>query len=328
MKIFRGILTALLLATLVSACNGAERNSLPGAIYFSPAGEGIERLDLATGGVSTVMHRWNDGYGWDISWDGTGGVRYKEPPSVFETNTGARYILFDASNGATLREITYFPYDGDDGGAPKISPNGRLLALTPEFEDGLVILDMSGNVLENISNYGNTHRFKYQDAINWEAGGTILFKKDDGLWRTSADFSRAFKVRDIPFSDWTGHASASPDGTKIAISAGNHIWLMNADGSDFHAITESSQNEGWPVFSPDSQWLAITCNPGAASAANSELEVYVTGTAPHLCIIPADGQVYKVWPGEDNRVMHPQPRGATDSRGFGMLMRAGFVWRP
>jgi hypothetical protein len=319
----RGIwrhLSRLMFAAMVwSFATVSSGAGLPGAIYFAPSGSGnIERFDLSSGGVSSVTR--NDS-GWDIGWNGAQGVKFINP-SAFKSNQGVRYIIFNTSSGTTAREIIYHPRNGDKGGFPALSPNGQLLALRATLDDGLVIMDMRGRVITTISG-----QVKYLQPIAWEAGGTLLFKKDRWLMRLSADFRRLERVREIPH-EWNGHVATSPDGRKIALAAGPHIWMMNADGSNFHAVTQSSQQEGWPEFSPDSRWLALQCNPRAASAANSELEVYVTGTAPHLCIIPADGQVYTMEPGKDRRVIHPQPRGKKDSRGVGMLLRAGFVWRP
>lgn len=294
--------------------NGNDRNYGIGAIFIKQGTEGITRLDMGTGVLSGVIGNWSNGSGWDISWDGTKGVKQVKA-ATFDT----RYIIFNASNGSTIKEIFYEPND-NNGGLPHISPDGNLLALRPTLRDGLVILDMSGNVLHNISGYGSTHEFEYLDPIYWEPGGTILFKKDGGLWRTSADFNRATKVRDIPFDDWRGHATASPDGKKIVLPAGNHIWLMNADGSDFHQVSESNQREESPCFSPDSKYIAMKANSRAGAPGSGT-------TAFHLCAIPADGQVYKVGPGEDNRVIHPAVKGAPDSRGLGITIVGDFVWR-
>lgn len=294
--------------------DGNNINYGTGSIFIKQGTDGIRRLNLTDGELSNTMPHWPDA-GWDISWDGTKGVKQVDLVS-YET----RYIIFDVKSSATIKEINYEP-NGNRGGLPYFSPNGTQLALRPTLDDGLVILDMNGTIIKNILGYGNTHEFEYLDPISWEPAGTILFKKDGGLWRTSSDFSRATKVRDIPFSDWKGEANASPDGTKIAIPAGNHIWLMNADGSNFHAVTESTQKEFSPFFSPDSKYIAMKAN------ARAPMDGDTGGNAFHLCIIPADGQVYKVWPGEDKRVLHPMIKGQADPRGLGITIVGDFVWR-
>lgn len=293
---------------------GFPDNKAPGSIFIKQGAEGITKFDLSSGVVSSIVPNWYNGSGWDISWDATKGVK-----QVDKTSYDTRYVIFNTQDGSTINEILYEPND-NHGGLPAISADGKLLALRPVLDDGLVILDMNGKVLRNISGYGASHEFEYLDPVCWEAGGTILFKKDGGLWHTSTDFNRATKVRDIPFDDWKGHATASPDGKKIAVSAGNHIWLMNADGTDFHQVTESDQKEVAPCFSPDSKYIAMKANSRAGEPGEGT-------TAFHLCIIPADGKVYKVWPGEDDRVIHPVAKGAIDSRGLGITIVGDFVWR-
>lgn len=314
---------AALFALLLGACSknddtssdGGGNNYAKGYIFNKQGTRGIQKLNLSNGELTDVIPPWSYA-GWDIGWDGKLGVK-KEEPASYDT----RYIVFNVSNGSTVREIRYEP-DGYRGGLPYLSPDGRLLALRPTLDEGLVILDMNGNILRSVAGYGASHDFEYLDPIAWEPSGTVLFKKDGGLWRTSPDFSKATKVRDIPFADWKGEATASPDGKKIAIPAGNHIWLMNADGSDFHAITESSQKEVSPSFSPDSRFIAIAANARAPEIPGS------TDNTFHLCLVPADGEVYRVYPGEDSRVIHPKEKGTSDSRGLGMAIVGDFVWRP
>jgi hypothetical protein len=298
---------------------GGHYNYGPGAIFFKQGTEGIRRLDMSTGALSEVAPHWQ-GAGWDISWDGKTGVQQHDPTG---NAASSDYVLFNTGNGSVISTVHYSAPSGDDhdGGLPMISPDGSMLALWPTLNDGLVIIGMNGRVIKSLSGYGN-YRFKYLDPINWAPDNTLLFKMNGALYRTSKDLTRASKVRDIPFTDWKGQAVASPDGKKIALSAGNHIWLMNADGSDFHAITESSQREIKPSFSPDSKYLAILANSRAGTPGDGFF------TAAHLCLVPADGQVYKVYPGEDKRVIQVVEQGRhADSEGLGMSIVGDFVWR-
>ncbi len=312
----------VLMAVFLGACGknndrefeGDGHNYGSGYIFSKQGTQGIKKLNLSNGELSDVIPNWSSA-GWDISWDGKSGVKKVDAESYH-----TQYVIFSTGDGSTLREIRYEP-DGYRGGLPYLSPDGTKLALRPTLEDGLVILDMNGVILRKVAGYGSTHDFEYLDPIAWEPTGTLLFKKDGGLWRTTTDFSRATKVRDIPFADWNGEASASPDGKKIAIPAGNHIWLMNADGSDFHVVTESNQRELSPSFSPDSRYIAIAANPRAPEVIGS------SDNAFHLCLIPADGKLYKVGPNEDRSVIHPLIKGQTDSRGLGMTIVGDFVWR-
>lgn len=325
MKKYLSLMFIVMMFAIINGCkkdstdpdggNYSDYNYGPGYLFIKQGTEGITKINMSTGVASGVLANWNNGAGWDISWDGTKGVKQVDV-RTYET----KYIIFNTSSGSTIKEINYEPND-NHGGLPNFSPDGTKLALRPYFDDGLVILDMNGAVLKNIEGYGSDHTFKFLDPINWAPDGTILFNKNGGLWRTSTDFSRASKVRDIPFSDWKGETTASPDGKKIALSAGMHIWLMNADGSDFRQITESNQEEISPRFSPDSKYIVMAANSRAGEPGSGT-------TAKHLCMVPADGQKYKVWPGEDNRVIQIKVKGEdNDTRGLGRVIVGDFVWR-
>src|SRR5699024_5216166 len=81
------------------------------------------------------------------------------------------------------------------------------------------------------------------------------------------------------------NVAVSPDGEKIAFRGGNHIWMMNSDGSSLRQITTSGEIETCCCFSPDSKYLLIGTNY------NDALNF---GEFWDLTIIPADGKKYNV----------------------------------
>ena len=153
-----------------------------GHIFSKEGLQGLKKLDLTNGELSDVIPYWSSA-GWDISWDGTKGVK-----KVDVGDYATQYVIFSTKDGTTSKVIDYEPH-GSRGGLPRLSPDGTKLALLPTFYDGLVVLTLDGTVICNVSGYGSSHEFEYLDPLTWEPAGTILFKKDGGLWRTTADFT-------------------------------------------------------------------------------------------------------------------------------------------
>jgi WD40-like Beta Propeller Repeat/RTX calcium-binding nonapeptide repeat (4 copies)/F5/8 type C domain len=84
-----------------------------------------------------------------------------------------------------------------------------------------------------------------------DEGGDIYAVDPDGGHETQLTFDRSYD------SD----AAYSPDGTKIAFESdrdgSQRIWVMNADGSGAHAITNSFTAADMPTWSPDGSELAF-----------------------------------------------------------------------
>ncbi|VTP87368.1 TolB family protein [Sphingobacterium daejeonense] len=88
-----------------------------------------------------------------------------------------------------------------------------------------------------------------------------------------------------------GRITVNAAGTKIALSANNHIYMMDIDGNNFVQVTESNDREVLPEFSPDGNYLLV----GTDYTTTSSLSAIW-----RLKIIPADGNKYNVDPITEN----------------------------
>jgi len=79
---------------------------------------------------------------------------------------------------------------------------------------------------------------------------------------------------------WQMQARWSPDGKRIAYindaGGGDNVWVMNADGSDAHAVTKEDFRLLWtPVWSPDGQYIAARKHfTGSRSAGSGEIWLF------------------------------------------------------
>ena len=266
-----------------------------GILYVHWATDGVDKIDLRTNVKSTLFPENTSQYGYYVSSDGKTVLQSTaSPDNDYNANL---YIITNISDGSLVTKFKYYPTNADLT-SPTLSPDGTMIAVPPTFDDGIVIMDLKGNVSHNLATFqGN----KILQSIAWMPDETLLFTTSAGIFRTNQAFTQASLVKQINFATW-GNITASPDGTKIALSAGNHIWMMAADGSNLVQVTTSTTTETTPVFSPDNKYLLVGTNYRQSTA---------FGFLWDLAIIPADGNQYNVDPGADKNVIPVEPNGAT-----------------
>jgi len=290
------------------AGNGTYASLGTGNIYYDWATDGILKFNLATAAVSTVQQDDLSRSGWDISVDGSKYLQASDKRGGdYDTEI---YTLTDLSDGTIISQ-----FEKQSGYAnhtfPRLSHDAQLIAVPPTYDDGLMILNLQGQILHNLTS------FQGQDIdkgnVNWMPDNTVLFSTGNKICRTNAQFSQASVIKTLNFASWND-LTVSRDGSRLAFAAGNHIWMMNADGSNLTQVTTSSQVEVIPEFSPDGKWLVLGTN------------YRTTGPFGHiwrLVVIPADGGQYNVDEGSDTRVVPLIKQGET----LPEACDGGLLWR-
>ncbi|MBS1659894.1 MAG: PD40 domain-containing protein [Bacteroidetes bacterium] len=287
--------------------NGGNGNTSigSGTIYVDWATEGLLKIDLSTGQRSTVIQNMIPVRSVDITKDGQKMLTCTDAPG---TDYDANLVTISNIKDATI--ITQFKYYATDGdfAYPNLSPDASMIGIPPTYSDGIVILDNKGKTLKNLVSFNGR---KFGGTLVWMPDNTILFSTTDGLFRSNSAFTQGSLVKQFNFTSW-GDVAASPDGTRIALKGGNHIWMMNADGSNLVQVTSSTAEEAYPVFSPDSKYLLVGTNYNITNQ---------LGHWWYLKIIPADGKQYNVDDNADKSVIPVIIKGDKQAGSGTMLWR-------
>ncbi|NML21855.1 hypothetical protein HHL16_13270 [Pseudoflavitalea sp. G-6-1-2] len=277
-----------------------------GVVYFDWATEGISKVDLNTGVKARALIYNTRRNGWDISRDNTLLLEVTDHPDDYDaelytiTNIKDNTIVSRFKKNSGYANHTF----------PTLSYDKTLIVVPPTDDDGIMILDLQGKILLNLISFQGK---KLTESVEWMPDNTLLFRLENSLYRTNKEMTAATLVKTFNFASW-GNFAVSPDGSKIALNAGNHTWMMNADGNNLTQITESDYIEVMPVFSPDSKRLLI----GYDFTRTGDWGRYWK-----MAIIPADYGKYNVNTNADKRVIPFVPKGETSVQASDGIM----LWR-
>ena len=179
-------------------------------------------------------------------------------------------IVFSSKRGTTIFDIYETDLQGNttrltsgigDLYAPEISPDGRYMVFTNNYDDisKIWVMNRDGSDPHEIYKQPGT------DALDpsWSSDGKyILFAVGSGedrrLYIINKDGTHPKIVSDKLIT--RGRSDWSPDGHTLAAYTGgswhHEISLINTDGSNLHQIS-SGGNVLAPSFSPDGNWIAF-----------------------------------------------------------------------
>jgi len=223
---------------------------------------------------------------------------------LFQSNRGGRWALYTAGpDGSSPRVLVD---TGNDPATPSWSPDGRRIVYVATSADSTEIFvvnaDGSGRRQLTRAPGDDEHPHWGSDGrIYWDSGRTT----PDLSLPWSQHYQEVYSMAPDG-SDVRQHtrcqalctfASLSPDGSRLLYrkvlaeegrrwnqqiaESNSEIFVADLDGSNERNLSQSPAFDGWPVWSPDAQWIAFASNRGG---------------------VPGVGQVYVVRPdGRDLR---------------------------
>jgi TolB protein len=234
----RGVVAVALAALLASGCGGSSRPKGPPAIVFVSVKEG----DYAI-------------YGADA--DGK-----------------HAHLLTEHTADASTPQGLFFQNE------PAWSPDGREIAFTSN-RDGrthIFVMNAEGSDTRRVTNTVHS-----DEHPTWSSDGRwIVFAREGALYRVRASGGVATRVGSGLGA--SGDPAYSPDGRLIAYDyrrpgySIKEIYLMNADGSGIHRITDLGDVSTSPAWSPDGKTLAF--QTGVGGGTNEIYSVPAAGGKP------------------------------------------------
>jgi len=182
-------------------------------------------------------------------------------------------VRIGTANGATSTKL--FEANCSNGlSYPQVNAAGDRFALTAYYrctqipgapQYGTFVMNRSGQI---VARYDSVYQGTFAangtmvftgaiDEGNFSAAIIPSASRGEGLYRVNPGGGRPVK---IPVAvDKPLYPAISPDGSKVAFSLNDHIWVVNIDGSGLRQVTSGSRSETYPVWSPNGSLIACLC---------------------------------------------------------------------
>jgi Tol biopolymer transport system component len=194
---------------------------------------------------------------------------------------GDLYII-DIATGAIARLTT-----GLDASYPSWSPDGSQLVFVSGQGAGLSVIGADGSDRRVIADARG-----YYENPSWSPDGSAIAFQSVvspgvldrvAIYVVRSDGSNARQLTDGSRSE--GFPAWSPDGRSIAYSAADRLWLMAADGTDPHPLTECDLpcvTDFAPAWSPDGSKIAFVRQEDGGAARRLFVADVATGDVRRL----------------------------------------------
>lgn len=158
---------------------------------------------------------------------------------------------------------------------PKLSPNGKYLAITVYGYPGqafpnnsVAVFDVATKKL--VTQFAEKYHGSWTpdnrlvmtgSHVSGSSDGSEYHGKEKGIYITDAGLGNLQRIDPELDDPAPYHAAVSPDGKRIAFVMNRHVWVMNIDGSNLKQLTDVDRDneETYPTWSPDGKYIACWC---------------------------------------------------------------------
>jgi TolB protein len=215
---------------------------------------------------------------------------------------------------------------------PAWGPDGRIAFFSDRDTERLelYLLDLSDGTVQRL-----THNDLYDSGAAWAPdGSSILFTRFFPEVEGSEESGHGEVIRlDLATGEerqltelggYNGGLSYSPDGRQVAFhraaDGGSELWIMNSDGSEPRALTDTFIDEYSPAWSPDGRWIAFAAGVGNDAMGTFDLWIMrPDGSRRQVLSTAANTEMEHHWrPGEHYcRGASGAGAGESEAPGFG-----------
>jgi len=262
---------------------GSGMGVLPGHIYHQYTSD-VMKIDMRNGEESAFFsYNAYSTVGWGLSRDGSLRIVSTREPGMYDRN---RFTIVNTGDETIVNEFDFVPrYGNNTNNLGKISYDNSLVMVPPDRDNGIVILDIDGNVKYEMSGIGGESFTSEDDAV-WLPNNSLLIRfKDRLLLRSDPPYTSLNLVKEMNYENW-GNIRVSNSGQKITFYINKHIHMMDITGENLVQVTDSNTDEAFAEFSPDDKYLLIAADYVHLPASQN--------SHWFLKIIPADGKKYNL----------------------------------
>src|SRR5690606_24981043 len=131
---------------------GSGMGVLPGHIYHQYTSD-VMKIDMRNGEESAFFsYNAYSTVGWGLSRDGSLRIVSTREPGMYDRN---RFTIVNTGDETIVNEFDFVPrYGNNTNNLGKISYDNSLVMVPPDRDNGIVILDIDGNVKYEMSGIG------------------------------------------------------------------------------------------------------------------------------------------------------------------------------